>query len=78
MLYSDQMSAVRTYDDTSNWFDIWPGDVRQDCILLPCLFNIYAEKHNKLCNNTIVNCLFPGGKWSWLFTIAVKRKGWEL
>uniref|UniRef100_A0A0B7BNC7 Reverse transcriptase domain-containing protein n=1 Tax=Arion vulgaris TaxID=1028688 RepID=A0A0B7BNC7_9EUPU len=35
-LYSHQMSAVRTCDDTSDWFDIRQG-VRQGCILLLCL-----------------------------------------
>ena len=29
-------------DMTMNWFQIGQG-VHQDCVLLPCLFNLYAE-----------------------------------
>ena len=41
-LYSCQEAAVRTRHGTTNWFQIGKG-VRQGCILLPCLFNLYAE-----------------------------------
>ena len=34
--------TVRTEHGTTDWFQIGKG-VRQGCILLPCLFNLYAE-----------------------------------
>ena len=40
-LYADQ-EAVRTGHGTTDWFQIRKG-VHQGCILLPCLFNLYAE-----------------------------------
>ena len=41
-LYAGQEATVRTGHGTTDWFQIRKG-VRQDCILSPCLFNIYAE-----------------------------------
>ena len=41
-LYAGQESTVRTRNGTMAWFQIGKG-VRQDCILSPCLFNLYAE-----------------------------------
>jgi len=41
-LYADQEATVRTGHGTTDWFQIGKG-VRQDCILSPCLFNLYAE-----------------------------------
>ena len=41
-LYADQESTVRTGHGTTDWFQIGKG-VCQGCILLPCLFNLYAE-----------------------------------
>ena len=35
-------ATVRTGHGTTDWFQIGKGG-RQDCILLPCLFNLYAE-----------------------------------
>jgi len=35
-------SIVRTGHEAIDWFQIGKG-VRQDCILSPCLFNLYAE-----------------------------------
>ena len=40
-LYVDQEATVRTGHGTTDWFQI--GKVCQDCILSPCLFNLYAE-----------------------------------
>ena len=40
-LYAGQEATVRTGHGT-DWFQIGKG-VRQGCILLPCLFNFYAE-----------------------------------
>ena len=41
-LYADQEATVRTGHGTTDSFQIGKG-VRQRCILLPCLFNLYAE-----------------------------------
>ena len=41
-LYTGQEATVRTGHGTTDWFQIGKG-VRQGCMLLPCLFNLYAE-----------------------------------
>ena len=41
-LYAGQEARVRTGHGTTDWFRIGK-DVRQGCILSPCLFNFYAE-----------------------------------
>ena len=41
-LYASQKATVRTGHGTTDWFQIGKG-VHQGCILLPCLFNFYAE-----------------------------------
>ena len=41
-LYAGQEATVRTGHGTTAWFQIGKG-VCQDCTLLPCLFNLYAE-----------------------------------
>ena len=41
-LYADQEATVRTGHGTTDWFQTGKG-VHQDCILSPCLFNLYAE-----------------------------------
>ena len=41
-LYAGQEATVRTEHGTTDWFQIGKG-VHQGCILLPCLFNLYAE-----------------------------------
>ena len=41
-LYAGQEATVGTGHGTTDWFQIGKG-VRQGCILLPCLFNFYAE-----------------------------------
>ena len=41
-LYAGQEATVRTGHGTTDWFETGKG-VRQGCILLPCLFNLYAE-----------------------------------
>ena len=42
ILYAGQEATVRTGHGTTDCFQIGKG-VRQGCILLPCLFNLYAE-----------------------------------
>ena len=46
-LYAGQEATVRTRHGTADWFQIGKG-VRQDCILSPCLFNLYAEYFMKM------------------------------
>ena len=41
-LYAGQEATVRARHGTMDWFQIGKG-VCQGCILLPCLFNLYAE-----------------------------------
>ena len=41
-LYAGQEATVRTGHGTTDWFQIGKG-VHQSCILLPCLFNFYAD-----------------------------------
>ena len=41
-LYAGQEATVRTGYGTTDWFQIGKG-VHQDCMLLPCLFNLYVE-----------------------------------
>ena len=41
-LYAGQETTVKTGHRTRDWFQIGK-EVRQGCILSPCLFNFYAE-----------------------------------
>ena len=41
-LYAGQEATVRTGHGTTDWFQIGK-EVRQGCILSPCLFKLYAE-----------------------------------
>ena len=41
-LYAGQEATVRTEHGTTDWFQIRKG-VQQGCILLLCLFNLYAD-----------------------------------
>ena len=41
-LYVGQEATVRTGSGTTDWFQIGKG-VRQGYVLLPCLFNLYAD-----------------------------------
>ena len=41
-LYAGEEARVRTGHGTIDWFQMAKG-VRQGCMLLPCLFNLYAE-----------------------------------
>ena len=46
-LYAGQEATVRTGHGTTDWFQIGKG-VCQGCILLPCLFNLYAEYFTRI------------------------------
>ena len=41
-LYGAQEATVKTGHGTTDWFQTGKG-VRQGCLLLPCLFKLYAE-----------------------------------
>ena len=41
-MYAGQEATVRTGHGITDWFQIGK-EVRQGCILSPCLFNLYAE-----------------------------------
>ena len=41
-MYAGQEATVRTGHGTTDWFQIGK-EVRQGCVLSPCLFNLYAE-----------------------------------
>ena len=41
-LYAGQEATVRTGHGTTDWFQIGK-EVRQGCVLSPCLFNLYAR-----------------------------------
>ena len=41
-LYARQEATIRTGHGTTDWFQIGK-EIRQSCILSPCLFNLYAE-----------------------------------
>ena len=41
-VYAGQEATVRTRDGTTDRFQIGKG-VQQECILSPCLFNLYTE-----------------------------------
>ena len=41
-LYTDQEATVRTGHGTTDWFHI-RKELRQGCMLSPCLFNFFAE-----------------------------------
>ena len=41
-MYAGQKATVRTRHGITDWFQIGK-EVHQDCILSPCLFNLYAE-----------------------------------
>ena len=41
-MYAGQETTVRTIHGTMDWFQTGKG-VCQDCILSPCLFNLYTE-----------------------------------
>ena len=42
-LYAGQEATARTGHGTADWFQIGKKGVCQDCILSPCLFNLYTE-----------------------------------
>ena len=62
-LYAGHEATVRTGHGTTDWFQIGKG-VCQGCVILPCLFNLYAEFSSvtqscpTLCDP--MNCSTPG------------------
>ena len=57
-LYAGQVATVRTLYGTTDWFRIEKG-VPQGSLLLPCLFNLYAEH---IMRNTGLDELQAGTK----------------
>ena len=57
-LYAGQEATVRTGHGTADWFQIG-NEVHQGCILLCCLFNLYAEY---IMQNTRLDEAQPGIK----------------
>ena len=60
-LYGGQEATVSTGHGTTDWFQIRKG-VCQGCILLPCLFNLYAEY---IMQNTRLDEAQAGIKIAW-------------
>ena len=60
-LYAGQEATVRTGHGTPDWFQIGKG-VRQGCILLSCLFNLYADyiMRNAGLDEAQAGIKFPG------------------
>ena len=60
-LYAGQEATVRTGHGTTDWFQIGKG-VFQGCMLLPCLFNLYAENimRNTGLEDTKLESRLPG------------------
>ena len=62
-LYAGQEATVRTGHGTTDWFQIGK-ESRQGCILLSCLFNLYAEyiMRNAGLDEAQLESRFPGEK----------------
>ena len=60
-LCPSQEATVRNRHGKTDWFQIGTG-VHQDCILSPCLFNLYAEHimRNARLDETQLESRFPG------------------
>src|SRR6218665_3385352 len=58
-LYSKSMSAVRVYEELTEWFKITVG-VRQRCGLSPDLFNLLLEAVTRLALNFVTLVLMYG------------------
>ena len=66
--YAGQEATVRTGHGTTDWFQIGKG-VCQNCILSPCLFNLYAEYIGEgdgtpLQYSCLANPMDGGGWWA--------------
>ena len=60
-LYAGQEATVRAGHGTTDWFQIGKG-VHQSCILLPCLFNLYAEY---IMWNVLMYFIWAGWSTTW-------------
>ena len=60
-LYAGREATVRTGHGTTDWFQTGK-EVRQGCILSPCLFNLYAEyiMRNTGLEEAQLESRFPG------------------
>ena len=73
-LYASQEATVRTGHGTMDWFQIGKG-LCQGCILLSCIFNLYAEKAMAPHSSTLAwkNPTDGGAWWAAVHGVA---KSW--
>ena len=73
-LYAGQEATVRAGHGTTDWFQIGK-EVRQGCLLSPCLFNLYAEyiMRNARLGEAQAGIMMAGRHINNLIYVYVKR-----